>query len=138
MFLSHTKEMFKKMNHVHPIGKNQGLLDDLGAEVSYTSKFEGSCALDMMYHAEILWETLTEKYMFSLRKFSVDSFLFCHNILFPQKYQKKTNLSKSLVIQNSQTNYFQKYSKSASKSMKRIFLPQTFDSKHTLIQSCVV
>merc|ERR1712033_120110 len=33
MFLSHTKEMFKKMNHIHPIGKNEGLLDDLGAEV---------------------------------------------------------------------------------------------------------
>ena len=34
MFLSQTKEMFKKMNHVHPIGKNQGLVEDLGAEVS--------------------------------------------------------------------------------------------------------
>ena len=34
MFLSHTKEMFKKMNHIHPIGKNEGLVDDLGAEVS--------------------------------------------------------------------------------------------------------
>merc|ERR1712107_601763 len=33
MFLSQTKEMFKKMNHVHPIGKNQGLVEDLGAEV---------------------------------------------------------------------------------------------------------
>ena len=85
MFLFHTKEMFKKMNHVHPIGKNQGLLDDLGAEVSYTSKFEGSCALDMMYHAEIPLEALTEKYIFSFRKFSVYSILFYHNILFPQK-----------------------------------------------------
>ena len=34
MFLSHTKEMFKKMNHIHPIGKNEGLVDDLGAEVT--------------------------------------------------------------------------------------------------------
>lgn len=34
MFLSQTKEIFKKMNHVHPIGKNQGLVEDLGAEVS--------------------------------------------------------------------------------------------------------
>ena len=38
MFLSHTKEMFKKMNHIHPIGKNEGLVDDLGAEVSKFSR----------------------------------------------------------------------------------------------------
>ena len=47
MFLSQTKEMFKKMNHVHPIGKNQGLLEDLGAEVSKATHqlYRGSCSV---------------------------------------------------------------------------------------------
>ena len=45
--------MFKKMNHVHPIGKNEGLVEDLGAEVSidiYRSNVQGN-GIDPRYQA---------------------------------------------------------------------------------------
>ena len=42
MFLSHTKEMFKKMNHVHPAGQTKGLVEDLGVEVGWRFRCQHS------------------------------------------------------------------------------------------------
>ena len=33
LFLSMSKEEFRKMNHVHPVGETRAIIEDLGAEV---------------------------------------------------------------------------------------------------------
>ena len=33
LFLSMSKEEFRKMNHVHPVGDTRAIIEDLGAEV---------------------------------------------------------------------------------------------------------
>jgi len=33
LFLSQTKEIFKRMNHIHPTGENKRMVEDLGSEI---------------------------------------------------------------------------------------------------------
>ena len=64
--------------------------------------------------------------------FSIITSCFLRNVKRKQMYQKVWwhKMAKQIIFIES--------SNSASKSLKRIFRPQTFDSKHTLIRRCVV